>query len=180
MSHSMDGYDDPYARGVTDSVEDTLLYGKREPTDRELDAMNAQRSETAHERDAEHYGPFGDKVVQVRIAGATAKRTYAYEVPFEVDVRIGDWVTLPGNVVNEHGGFGIVKAFGRDGYRGPLKSIVAKIPEPSLLMIRMSVVKTKDQAAKIYDEAMAEGVSREELVKMIKVGQDRLKARGVR
>jgi hypothetical protein len=181
---SMSGYDDPHGvgrwdKGVTDSVEDVLIHG-REPSERELEVMNAEPLLTRHEEDRQHFGELGDKVVQVRIAGATARRTYAYEVPFGVDVSFGDWVTLPGNVVNEHGGFGIVKGFGRDGYRGPLKSIVAKIDEPSDLMIRMSVVKTKQQASKIYEEAVAAGETREGLLELIKVGQDRLKARGVR
>ena len=180
MSHSMGGYDDPYGREpVTDSVEDALLYG-REPTDRELSAMNAERSETAHERDRETYDVFTDRVVQVRIAGATARRTYAYEVPRGTDANLGDWVTLPGNVVNEHGGFGVVKGFGRDGYKGPLKAITGVIPEPDELMIKMSVVKTKDAAAKIYDQAVAEGWTGGDLLELIEVGESRLKARGVR
>jgi hypothetical protein len=152
----------------------------REPTEAELDAMNREPSMTAHEEDAERYGPMGDKVVQVRIAGATARRTYAYEVPRTLDIAPGDWVTLPGNVVNEHGGFGVVKGFGRDGYDGPLKMIVKVIREPHELMIKMSVVKTKDQASKIYDEAVALGWPGDKLLSLIKVGQDRLKARGVR
>jgi hypothetical protein len=44
----------------------------------------------------------------------------------------------------------------------------------------MSVVKTKQQASKIYEEAVAAGETREGLLELIKVGQDRLKARGVR
>jgi hypothetical protein len=153
----------------------------REPTEAELDAMNREPSMTAHEEDAERYSSkFGTKIVQVRIAGATARRTYAYEVPRGLDITLGDWVTLPGNVVNEHGGFGVVKGFGRDGYDGPLKMIVKVIREPHELMIKMSVVKAKDQAAKIYDEAVALGWPGDKLLSLIKVGQDRLKARGVR
>lgn len=178
------GMEDPHGagrwdKGVTDSVEDTVLYG-REPTSRELEAMCNEPSESAFERDRQHYGELGDKVVQVRIAGATARRTYAYEVPFNLDVSLGSWVILPGNVVNEHGGFGVVKSFGRDGYRGPLKSIVDTIDEPPELMIKMSVVKTKAAAAKIYDEAVAEGWDVRQLTQLIRVGEDRLKARGVR
>src|SRR5882724_1984081 len=97
--------------------------------------------------------PGGWGIVQVRIAGATARRTYAYET--DQPLMIGEWVTLPGNVVSEHGGFGIVKSYGRDGYTGPLKKIRARIPEPPELMIMMSVVKTKDRAADIYDAAVA-------------------------
>jgi hypothetical protein len=121
-----------------------------------------------------------EKVVQVRIAGATARRTYAYQVPFELDLEVGDWVTLPGNVVSEHGGFGIIKAFGREGYNGPLKSIRTKIPEPPELMIRMSVVKTKDRAAEIYDAAVAEGWTGDRLTALAVIGDQRLRARGVR
>lgn len=185
MSHSMDGYDDPHGigrwdKGVTDSVEDVLRYGRREPTARELDAMNAQRSESAHERDAELYSSkFGTKIVQVRIAGANA-RTYAYEVPRTEDVSLGDWVEIPGNVVNEFGSFGVVKGFGRQGYNGPLKMIVRKIDEPDELMIRMSVVKTKDQAAKIYDAALDAGWGDGELSALKVLGEQRLKSRGVR
>lgn len=123
-----------------------------------------------------------EPVVQVRIAGANA-RTYAYEVPEHIvkqGIGPGDWVTLPGNIVSAHGGFGVVKAFGRQGYKGPLKKIVEKIPEPDPIMIKMSVVKTKDQAAKLYDAAVTEGWSAKDLEKLIKVGQDRLDARGVR
>jgi hypothetical protein len=152
----------------------------REPTEAELAAMNAEPLMSAHEEDAVHFGPMGDKIVQVRIAGAPAKRTYAYAVPREVDAAIGDWVSLPGNVVNEHGGFGVVKGFGRQGYNGPLKNIVAVIPEPHELEIRMSVVKTKDTAAKIYDQAVALGWRGEQLASLAQAGQDRLKARGVR
>src|SRR5581483_8752896 len=97
------------------------------------------------------------RVVQVRIAGATARRTYAYAVPRGTSASVGDWVTIPGNVVNEFGGFGIVKGYGRQGYDGPLKEIMAVIPEPPKLMIRMSVVKSKDGAAEIYDEAVRDG-----------------------
>jgi hypothetical protein len=125
-------------------------------------------------------GELAEKVVQVRIAGATARRTYAYQVPFGLDLEVGDWVTLPGNVVSEHGGFGVVKSFGRDGYRGPLKSIRAKIPEPSELMIRMSVVKTKEHAAEIFDAAVAEGWTGDRLTALSVIGEQRLKARGVR
>ncbi len=117
-------------------------------------------------------------VIQVRIAGATA-RTYAYEVPRGTDVSVGDWVRLPGNVVNEDGGFGIVKAFGRQGYDGPLKMIRDVIDEPHELMIRMSVVKTKDQAEKIYDKAVDLGWDYDALVELIKTGQQRLTSKGV-
>lgn len=121
-----------------------------------------------------------EQVVQVRIAGATSRRTYAYEVPAKIGpLGIGDWVTLPGNVVSEHGGFGIVKGFGREGYRGPLKEISAKIPEPPELMIRISVVKTREQAAKIYDEAVAEGWRGDRLTALAVIGEQRLRARGV-
>jgi hypothetical protein len=151
----------------------------REPTARELDAMNAQSSETAFERDEERYGPMGTGVVQVRIAGATA-RTYAYEVPRGMDVAPGGWVRLPGNVVSEDGGFGLVKSYGRVGYDGPLKSITAVIDEPDPLMVQMSVVKTKEQAAKIYDKALAaSGWTIGDLEELIKVGTARLASRGV-
>lgn len=162
MSHSMDGYDDPHGRG---------------PTDAELDAMNREPSETAHQRDAERFGPLGWGVVQVRIAGAPAKRTYAYET--DHILMIGDWVVIPGNVVSEHGGFGIVKSYGRDGYRGPLKKIVKKIPEPPELMIRMSVVKSQDRAAEIYDQAVADGWRGDRLTALGVLGEQRLKSRGV-
>jgi len=121
-----------------------------------------------------------EQVVQVRIAGATARRTYAYAVPAKIGpVGIGDWVTLPGNVVSEHGGFGVVKSFGREGYRGPLKPIMARIPEPDELMIRMSVVKTKDRAAEIYDRAVADGWTGDRLTALAVIGEQRLRARGV-
>lgn len=145
MSHSMDGYDDPYGR--------------------ELEAR----------RPAE----LKEKIVQVRIAGAT-RRTYAYQVPFDIDLEVGDWVTIPGNVVSEFGGYGIVKGFGRQGYNGPLKTITAKIPEPDEIMVRMSVVKSKDQAAQLYDRAMSAGWSDAELLALQVLGEARLKARGVR
>jgi hypothetical protein len=160
----MDGYDDPHGRG---------------PTDRELAAMNAERSETAHERDREHFRPAYTDVVQVRIAGA-GKRTYAYDVPAGLGLlALGSWVRLPGNVVNLDGGFGVVKAYGRQGYDGPLKSIIAVIDEPDELTVRMSVVKTKDKAAEIYDQAVTAGWSAEDLEELIKVGQDRLAAKGI-
>lgn len=168
-------------KGVTDSVEDTVLSSGREPTARELEAMSNEPCQTAHEQDAEYYARgIGTNVVQVRIAGTTGRRTYAYEIPRHLDVKIGDWVILPGNVVSEHGGFGVVKTFGRQGYDGPLKMIVKKIPEPDPLTVRMSVVKTKDQAAEIYDEAVAAGWRKEDLLDLGKVGTDRLRARGVR
>jgi hypothetical protein len=170
----MGGYDDPHGAGRWDKGS------VREPTERELEAMNSEPSETAHERDAEKYSSkFGTKIVQVRIAGAN-ERTYAYEVPLGTDLAIGDWVTLPGNVVNEHGGFGVVKRFGREGYNGPLKNIVAKIDEPDELEIRMSVVKTKNQAADIYDEAVTAGWRGQRLTDLAVIGEQRLKARGVR
>jgi len=179
MTHSMDGNNTHW--GVEETFAEAGLNASedrgREPTARELDAMNSERSETAHERDARYYGPFGDRVVQVRIAGATA-RTYAYEVPRGTDLAIGDWVTLPGNVVSAHGGFGIVKSYGRDGYDGPLKSIVKKIDEPDELMIRMSVVKTKNQAADLYDEAVAAGWKPNDLLELATVGSDRLISKG--
>lgn len=122
-----------------------------------------------------------EQVVQVRIAGASARRTYAYSVPAHVaPVGLGDWVTIPSNVVNEFGGFGIVKGFGRDGYKGPLKAIMAKIPEPPELMIRMSVVKSKDAAAEIYDKAVAEGWRGDRLTSLAVLGESRLRSRGVR
>jgi hypothetical protein len=121
-----------------------------------------------------------EKVVQVRIAGATARRTYAYQVPFRLDAAVGDWVTIPGNVVNEFGGFGVVKSFGRDGYTGPLKEIMAVIPEPPELMIRMSVVKNKDRAAEIYDQAVREGWRGDRLTALAVLGESRLRSRGVR
>lgn len=148
----------------------------REPTERELDAMNREPSETAFERDRERFGPMGWGVVQVRIAGANA-RTYAYET--DTLLTINEWVRLPGNVVNENGGFGIVKAYGRDGYNGPLKKIVEKIPEPDPLMVQMSVVKTKEQAAKIYAQAVAKIWTREDLLELIKVGTARLAQKGI-
>lgn len=150
----------------------------REPTEAELAAMNAEPSMTAHEEDAERFGPMGWGVVQVRIAGAPARRTYAYES--DVPLMIGDWVTLPGNVVSEHGGFGVVKSYGRDGYNGPLKKIVKKIDEPHELMVRMSVVKTKERAAEIYDAAVTAGWRGQRLADLSTLGQDRLRARGVR
>lgn len=120
-------------------------------------------------------------MIQVRIAGASARRTYAYAVPADVaPVGLGDWVTIPGNVVNEFGGFGIVKGFGRDGYKGPLKSIMAKIPEPPELMIKMSVVKSKDKAAEIYDQAVRDGWRGDRLTALAVLGESRLRSRGVR
>lgn len=126
-----------------------------------------------------HSSDLQEKVVQVRIAGSGARKTYAYEVPFNIDVQLGDWVTLPGNIVSEHGGFGVVKSFGRDGYRGPLKAIRAKIPEPPELMIRISVVKTKEQAADLYDRAVADGWTGDRLTALAVIGEQRLRARGV-
>lgn len=181
MGHSMDGDDAPW--GVQDTFAEARYeaergYTPRQPTARELDAMNAERPSTAHEDDEEHYGIMGDKVVQVRIAGASA-RTYAYEVPRPADVSIGTWVRLPGNVVNEDGGFGIVRGFGRDGYDGPLKMISGVIDEPDPLMVQMSVAKSKEQAAKIYDQAVTKGLSRDVLLELIEVGRQRLASRGV-
>jgi len=120
------------------------------------------------------------RVVQVRIAGATARRTYAYAVPRGTSASVGDWVTIPGNVVNEFGGFGIVKGYGRQGYDGPLKEIMAVIPEPPKLMIRMSVVKSKDGAAEIYDEAVRDGWRGDRLTALAVLGESRLRSRGVR
>jgi len=152
----------------------------REPTAAELEAMNNEPCQTAHEEDSERYARgIGTSVVQVRIAGA-GSRTYAYEVPRHLDLALGDWVALPGNVVSEGGGFGVVKAFGRQGYGGPLKMIVKKISEPHELTIRMSVVKSKEQAAEIYDEAVAKGWPGDKLMSLIKVGQDRMRAKGIR
>lgn len=184
MTHSMDGYDDPWGTG-------------REPTDAELDTMNREPSETAHERDRQwptstpttvprqaqtavsapaHEGP--NKVVQVRIAGA-GKRTYAYEVPARIHAVTGDWVALPGNVVSEDGSTGKVVSYGRDGYGGPLKEITAVVPEPSVWMMRMLCVKTRPTAAKIYDEAVAAGVSGDELAAVVLAGTRRLRQLGV-
>lgn len=169
MTHSMDGYDSPHGR---------------EPTDQELDAMNNERSEMAHERDADRFGPYGthgmgpDQVVQVRIAGA-GKKSYAYEVPGSVFVTVGDWVSLPGNVVNEDGGFGLVVGFGTDGYDGPLKRISEKIPEPSRWKIKMAMVKTRSQASTVYERAVADGVTQEDLLDLIKVGTMRLASKGI-
>jgi len=124
----------------------------------------------------EQHVPEGWGVVQVRIAGATA-RTYAYET--DQPLMIGDWVSLPGNIVSEHGGFGIVKSYGRDGYDGLLKKITARIDEPHELTVKMSVVKSRDQAAKLYDEAVATGMSTEDLLMLIEVGNARMKAKGI-
>lgn len=158
----------------------------REPTNSELNTMNAERSETAHERDRDSRTPrqiihgFDGQVVQVRIAGATARRTYAYTVPQKIGkLRVGDWVTIPGNVVNEFGGFGVVKGYGRDGYRGPLKEIMEHIPEPDELVVRMSVVKSKEAAAKIYDAAVAEDWRGERLTALVVLGEQRLRSQGV-
>lgn len=170
MTHSMDGNDAPWG------VRDTFAEARYEAESGYDDPHG--RESTAHEDDEEHYGPMGDKVVQVRIAGANA-RTYAYEVPRPADVSIGTWVRLPGNVVNEDGGFGIVKGFGRQGYDGPLKMISGVIDEPDPLMVQMSVIKSKEQAAKIYDQAIAKGLSREVLLELIEVGRQRLASRGV-
>jgi len=122
--------------------------------------------------------PGGWGIVQVRIAGASARRTYAYET--DEPLMIGDWVTIPGNVVNEFGGFGVVKSYGRDGYTGPLKKIMAKIPEPPELMIRMSMVKSKDRAAEIYDQAVRDGWRGDRLTALAVLGESRLRSRGVR
>lgn len=132
-----------------------------------------------HELDEEHYGPYGDKVIQVRIAGA-GKRTYAYAVPRHLDVIIGDWVTLPGNVVSEDGGIGYVTSFGRDGYDGPLKEITGKTGKPDEFMVRMLTAKTKGQAADIWDEAQRAGRSAEELDALAAAGAKRLAERGIR
>lgn len=121
-----------------------------------------------------------EQVVQVRIAGATARRTYAYTVPKGVVANLNDWVTIPGNIVNEFGGFGVVKDFGRKGYTGPLKAIMAVIPEPPELMIKMSVVKSKDRAAEIYDQAVREGWRGDRLTALAVLGENRLRSRGVR
>jgi len=156
MSHSMDGYDDPY--GTDDPWAETVPRKAQTPV-----------SAPAH---GDGWG-----VVQVRIAGA-GKRTYAYAADHAYPV--GTWVELPGNVVSEDGGTGVVASYGRDGYDGPLKTIVRDIPEPSPFMIRMAVVKTMDGAAKIYDDAVAAGVSGDELAAVVLAGQRRLAQRGVR
>jgi len=156
MSHSMDGCNDPH--GIGPAAPTTV------PT----------RPQTAVSAPA--HGD-GWSVVQVRIAGA-GKRTYAYAADHPYP--IGTWVDLPGNVVSEDGGTGVVVSYGRDGYDGPLKTIVRDIPEPSAFMVRMMTVKTMDGAAKIYDHAVAAGVAGDELEAVVLAGQRRLEQRGVR
>lgn len=166
----------------------------REPTEQELNAINNQRAETRHEQDREFNemvsrsaqvpvsGPDGmgpDRVVRVRIVGARA-RTYSYEVPTGIFVTEGDWVRLPGNVVSEDGGIGLVTGYGANGYTGALKSVVSKIEDPSGHLLEMFRVKTRKQAAEVYDRAVAAGVRGEELAEVVAAGERQLKQRGIR
>jgi hypothetical protein len=105
--------------------------------------------------------------VLVQIAGAG--RAYAYAWNGD-PLAVGDWVTLPGNVVSEEGTEGMVSGFGRGGYTGRLKPVIAKRERPNLWVARMRAVRSRPEATRIYHRAVAAGVGDELLRQIVSAG----------
>lgn len=102
------------------------------------------------------------QVVQVRIIGAG--RSYGYEWHGPDPLRIGDWVSLPSNELSPDGCRGRVTAYGRQGYDGPLKAVVAKTDPPAdPWTARMEEVKTREEASMVWRKAREAGLSPERL-----------------
>lgn len=114
------------------------------------------------------------QAVQVRIVGAP--RAYAYEWRGE-PLEVGDWVELPGNVVSQDGCRGVVEAFGRDGYTGPLKPVLAKLERLDVYRERMGTVRSREEAARVWQAAHEAGRTRAQLAELAELGAARLEGR---
>lgn len=67
-----------------------------------------------------------DERMVVQVEFSTAGSRYAYAVPENLSVRIGDYVVTPGSFSNRKGVAQVVDV-GRGGYTGTLKALVGKV-----------------------------------------------------
>lgn len=98
------------------------------------------------------------QVVQVKILNGPGD-TYAYAWEGPEPLKIYDWVTLPGNVVNPEGSEGMVASVGANGYSGPLKWITGRGVSPLDFIRDVNKITSKDQASAVWLHARAAGVS---------------------
>lgn len=98
------------------------------------------------------------QVVQVKILNGPGT-TYAYAWEGPEPLKIYDWVTLPGNVVNPEGSEGMVASVGANGYTGPIKWITGRGVSPLDAIRDVNRITTREQASAVWLRAQAAGVS---------------------
>lgn len=108
------------------------------------------------------------QIVQVRIPGA--RRSYAYTWDGE-PLEVGQWVHLPGNDVSPDGTEGRVEGFGADGYKGPMKAIVAVKDRQDPWLARMRQVRTAADRLQVYRKAQRAGITGERLAALVAEGK---------
>lgn len=112
-----------------------------------------------------------DQVVQVRIAGGPS-RTYAYTWS-GAPLAEGDWVALPENVAGS-GGAGRVEGFGRDGYGGPLRELLHRIPDLGPFFRRMRAAADRDEASAVWRDALREDMPESVMDHLAGLGRKRM------
>lgn len=122
-----------------------------------------------------HERPGEGQVVQVRLPGAG--KTYAYAWRGAQPLEPGDWVELPPNGVSPKGSKGRVDGFGRDGYRGPLKDVVAKVEPPDPWTERMKAATTPAEARSVWAAAKRAELDPQRLQTLKRLGREALAQR---